>query len=526
VYQFSLKNLFFDNNSNSTLPKFLHFPKIVVFSKEITIFDLYYQIFLKKKKIILDNNQNDKDDNNKKLLDKNNIMNYYFKEINSLDIDNFKNSNIPFYLSLELYKIDNNNVNLINQNGKQIYLLLNEESKNKKLRDILPDINEQNNFPNEQIILNVVWNPKYNNKIKEYVRTEKIDSFFNQLIGIKSEECNNKKDISNNPLNNTNKKLTEEEVQKAMKDRYNKLYDNCAEKNNNIKNDNNNINNGGTEKKENFIPIINTEISLDDTFEFLREEEILEENNEWYCEKCHKKQKALKKIEIYNAPKILIIQIKRFSQTNKINTKVDFPLKNLDISKYILSKPKNKTIKYDLFAVANHYGSLFFGHYTAFCLNSIDNKWYEFNDSCVTEIKNESDIITQSAYVLFYRQQGLSKLNWNKIYNKKLIDIDITNPKTLIDYNYDFNYNKGRGTVENDINEYDMIIKNIWLRKKQEKMNKMPIEYSNTNWKNEEKKENNDTNIDSTNVITINEDTDDDKNINQFLSKKRSFNDA
>ena len=57
-------------------------------------------------------------------------------------------------------------------------------------------------------------------------------------------------------------------------------------------------------------------------------------------------------------------------------------------------------------------------------------------------------------------------------------------------------------------------------------MNKMPIEYSNTNWKNEEKKENNDTNIDSTNVITINEDTDDDKNTNQFLSKKRSFNDA
>ena len=57
-------------------------------------------------------------------------------------------------------------------------------------------------------------------------------------------------------------------------------------------------------------------------------------------------------------------------------------------------------------------------------------------------------------------------------------------------------------------------------------MNKMPIELSNTNWKNEEKKENNDTNIDSTNVITINEDTDDDKNTNQFLSKKRSFNDA
>jgi ubiquitin carboxyl-terminal hydrolase 4/11/15 len=38
---------------------------------------------------------------------------------------------------------------------------------------------------------------------------------------------------------------------------------------------------------------------------------------------------------------------------------------------------------YDLFAISNHYGSLNGGHYTAYAKN-IDNKWYEFDDSCVS----------------------------------------------------------------------------------------------------------------------------------------------
>ena len=49
-----------------------------------------------------------------------------------------------------------------------------------------------------------------------------------------------------------------------------------------------------------------------------------------------KKEKFHKKIEIYNAPKILIIQIKRFNHSNKKNTKVNFLLTDLDINNYIL----------------------------------------------------------------------------------------------------------------------------------------------------------------------------------------------
>ena len=522
IFQLTLKNMIYDNKDEN--PKIHYFPKIIIFSKEISIFDLYYQIFLKKKNIILDNIQNindkDKTDNNK-TIDKSNIMKFYFNNITCINKGFFdNNSNTPFYLSLLKYNQTSN------EDEKEIILLLNEQEKNKKLKDIYPDIKEQNNFPQEQIILKIYWNPKYTNRIKEYLRAEKIDSFFNQLIGLGIEDNNNNnnnKKILNDSTNIINKKQTNEELQKTVKETKCKFYDNYAQKNSIIttlcdkgKREN--------EKIENYIHV-NKDISLDDTFEILREEELLEENNEWFCEKCKKKQKAFKKIEVYNAPKILIIQIKRFSQINKINTKVDFPLKDLDISKYILSQTKNKNIKYDLFAVANHYGSLHFGHYTAFCLNSINNKWYEFNDSCVREINDETKIVTQNAYVLFYRQKGLSKLNWNKIYNKKFINIDINNPNSLLEYDYDFINNQNNtldkddiNKNDKDINEYDKIIKDMCLKKNIEKNMQL------VNKNDEEKKENN-----SIEKYLINGNTDKDKengkDTNNFLNKKRSSED-
>ena len=70
---------------------------------------------------------------------------------------------------------------------------------------------------------------------------------------------------------------------------------------------------------------------------------------------------------------------------SKISTEVRYPIKDFDISDYVLSKKENDPpILYDLFAVSNHFGSLSGGHYTAYGFNVNENRWYEFNDSSVS----------------------------------------------------------------------------------------------------------------------------------------------
>jgi hypothetical protein len=188
-------------------------------------------------------------------------------------------------------------------------------------------------------------------------------------------------------------------------------------------------------------------ISIDKCFEEFTKEEEFDADNLWKCSKCHNNIPAKNKIEIYQTPKILIIQLKRFKNNEKINTFVEFPLTNLDISRFVShnkSKYNGLNKKYDLFAVANHYGGLEYGHYDAYCLNYIDNHWYNFDDKDVYNLdkKNEKEkIVTEHAYVLFYREQNNDLINWEKIYNKNFVEI---NDNNLKDYEEDFIYNKNK----------------------------------------------------------------------------------
>ena len=202
-------------------------------------------------------------------------------------------------------------------------------------------------------------------------------------------------------------------------------------------------------------------VSINRCFEEFSKEETFDKDNLWKCSKCHKNIAANNKIEIYQTPKILIIQLKRFENNQKIETFIDFPLKDLDISQFVSPDSKINNVipkKYDLFAVANHYGRLEYGHYDAFCLNYIDNNWYNFNDRFVEKIKKEDEnnkIVTKNAYVLFYRQQKNDLIEWESIYNKKFYDINDNNMKK---YGEDFIYQninnkKNIKNVEKESNE-------------------------------------------------------------------------
>lgn len=51
---------------------------------------------------------------------------------------------------------------------------------------------------------------------------------------------------------------------------------------------------------------------------------------------------------------------------NKLDTYVDFPVDNLDLSNYIAYGHDKSSNRYMLYAISNHYGSMGGGHYTAF----------------------------------------------------------------------------------------------------------------------------------------------------------------
>ncbi|EAR83728.2 ubiquitin carboxyl-terminal hydrolase (macronuclear) [Tetrahymena thermophila SB210] len=149
---------------------------------------------------------------------------------------------------------------------------------------------------------------------------------------------------------------------------------------------------------------------------FVKKEQ-LEKGNEWYCSKCKRHVLATKQMEIYNTPKILIIHLKRFKSGNvrnfgryyfesggkKINDLIDFPIENLDMTKYVLGSNGKPQI-YDLFAVSQHYGGMGGGHYTACAQNFLNKRWYNFNDSHVSQSSAEQAVCS-AAYVLFYRRR-------------------------------------------------------------------------------------------------------------------------
>ena len=138
--------------------------------------------------------------------------------------------------------------------------------------------------------------------------------------------------------------------------------------------------------------------SIYDCLDLFTREEIMKNI---FCEKCNKKTNFKKRLEIDKFPKYLTLILKRFKYTKMFTTKLDnlihFPLENLDMTNYIT--PKEGKIKYDLFGVVNHVGTLSGGHYN--CDIKQDNLWIKYDDSYTCEY--DKKIMTENAYLLIYK---------------------------------------------------------------------------------------------------------------------------
>ena len=116
------------------------------------------------------------------------------------------------------------------------------------------------------------------------------------------------------------------------------------------------------------IPIVNKYNDLTKTFtleeclEHYVEEEQLDSHNKIECNFCYRKNRAKKRNKIWRTPKVLVIHLKRFLvndygiPTQKLNNMIKYPIRNLDISKYISdNSPFKDKGKYNLFAVNCHH---------------------------------------------------------------------------------------------------------------------------------------------------------------------------
>jgi ubiquitin carboxyl-terminal hydrolase 4/11/15 len=154
------------------------------------------------------------------------------------------------------------------------------------------------------------------------------------------------------------------------------------------------------------------DINLVDCFRKFAEKEQLGETEMWYCGKCKEHQRAYKKLDLWSAPEILILHLKRFQYAQntyfvhrqKLDDRVAFPVENLDLSPCVLDPESRRSAQYDLYAVSEHSGGLGGGHYTATAKDDNTGVWYHYNDSVVSR----ADGVVPSdpkAYVLFYKRR-------------------------------------------------------------------------------------------------------------------------
>lgn len=165
-------------------------------------------------------------------------------------------------------------------------------------------------------------------------------------------------------------------------------------------------------------------VTLENCFETFTKPERLDEHNMWYCSRCKEHVRAMKTMELWRLPNILIVHLKRFEfkhvlRREKLDTFVHFPMENLDMDVHTANGDANPLLDasvpavYDLFGVVNHYGRMGFGHYTAFARKwdeaGLSPEWNLFDDSSVRNVGDGCGpmdaVVSPAAYVLFYRRR-------------------------------------------------------------------------------------------------------------------------
>ena len=144
----------------------------------------------------------------------------------------------------------------------------------------------------------------------------------------------------------------------------------------------------------------NPDVDLYECFEYNRKIDLMNGENQMYCNICNKLCDATYTNFIYSGPNYLIINLNR-GRGAVYECKVNFP-EQLNLFNYV--SYQHGITAYELYAVICHLGpSSMSGHFVAYCRNRIDNKWYLYNDSFVTLCDKPKQYTEGMPYILFYR---------------------------------------------------------------------------------------------------------------------------
>ena len=126
-------------------------------------------------------------------------------------------------------------------------------------------------------------------------------------------------------------------------------------------------------------------------------------DNQYYCNNCKKLCDALISTKILFPPEHLLINIDYGKNKMYMPSSIKFD-NEIDITKY-LSWNYGRNVKYRIICVCSHYGdSGSFGHYIAYCKDKKNSKWYQFNDSIISECDANQITYGGTPYLLLYER--------------------------------------------------------------------------------------------------------------------------
>ena len=144
----------------------------------------------------------------------------------------------------------------------------------------------------------------------------------------------------------------------------------------------------------------NPDIDLYECFDYHQKLDLMTGQNQMYCNICNGNTDTYYGTTVYSLPNYLIINLNRGKgATYKCNVK--FP-EVLNLLNYVTAKNGITAMK--LYAVICHYGpSSMSGHFIAYCRHRINQKWYKYNDSIVSECTQPNEYYNGMPYILFYQ---------------------------------------------------------------------------------------------------------------------------